>query len=67
MIEIKRTDIFINKMAFSLKTFVLLIVLNSCICQQPADKGANAKTKQILDYIAGLPKKGRVILNCFYL
>jgi hypothetical protein len=44
-------------MAFSLKTFVLLIVLNSCICQQIADKRANAKTKQILDYIAGLPKK----------
>jgi hypothetical protein len=54
-------------MAFSLKTFVLLIVLNSCICQQITDKRANAKTKQILDYIVGLPKKGRVIFNCFYL
>jgi hypothetical protein len=36
-------------------------VLNLCNGQQPADKGANAKTKEILDFIAGLPKQGMSI------
>ena len=36
---------------------LILIVLNLCNGQQPADKGANAKTKEILDFIAGLPKQ----------
>jgi hypothetical protein len=36
---------------------IFSIVLVLCHGQQPADKGANAKTKAILDYIAGLPKQ----------
>jgi hypothetical protein len=38
---------------------ILVIFIAVCICngQQPADKGANAKTKEILDFIAGLPKQ----------
>ncbi len=40
---------------------IVPIVLNLCNGQQPADKGANAKTKEILDFIAGLPKQGMSI------
>jgi hypothetical protein len=50
-------------MYFHLEILVILILLKSCICQQPADKGANAKTKEILNYIAGLPKQGLFIEN----
>ncbi len=39
--------------------FFFLLVVDLCTGQQqPADKGANAKTKQVLDYIAGLSKQG---------
>jgi hypothetical protein len=38
--------------------FLFLLVVDLCTGQQPADKGANAKTKQVLDYIAGLSKQG---------
>jgi hypothetical protein len=37
--------------------FLFLLVVDLCAGQQPADKGANAKTKQVLDYIAGLSKQ----------
>jgi hypothetical protein len=42
-------------------------MFNFCNGQQPADKGANAKTKEILDYIAGLPKQGICLFNIEYL
>jgi hypothetical protein len=52
-------------MYFHLKILFVLIVLKCCVGQQPADKGANAKTKEILDYIAELPKQGK-FLSCQY-
>jgi len=52
-------------MYFHLKILVVLIVLKCCIGQQPADKGANAKTKEILDYIAGLPKQSKFLSGQF--
>jgi len=42
---------------FLFKNFVFLILLNMCNCQQPADKGTNDKTKQILDYIENFLQK----------
>ncbi len=45
-------------MYFHRNIFLIIFVLNLCNCQQPADKGANDKTKIILDFIAGLPKQG---------
>jgi hypothetical protein len=36
----------------------LIILFKLCVGQQPADKGANAKTKEILDFMAGLPRQG---------
>ncbi len=45
------------KMYFHRSILVLFIALFLCDGQQPADKGANAKTKEILDFIAGLPKQ----------
>jgi len=54
----KRIFIFVNKMYFHRNILVIFIVFNFCNSQQPADKGANAKTKEILDLIAGLPKQG---------
>ena len=48
-------------MFFSLRALVFFLAVTSCFSQQPADKGANAKTKEILDYIAGLPKQGMII------
>jgi hypothetical protein len=33
-----------------------IIVLDLCSGQQSADKGANAKTKEILNFITGLPR-----------
>ncbi len=41
-----------------LATLFLLLLLNFCTGQQPADKGANAKTKETLDFIVGLKKQG---------
>jgi hypothetical protein len=57
----KRTNIFVNKMHILRNIFIVSVVLNLCYGQQPADKGANAKTKEILDYIAGLPKQSMSI------
>jgi hypothetical protein len=47
-----------KKMYFYRNILVIFIASYLCNGQQPADKGANAKTKEILDYIAGLPKQG---------
>jgi hypothetical protein len=38
-------------------------MLNFCNGQQPADKGANAKTKEVFDYIAGLTKQSIYLFN----
>jgi hypothetical protein len=56
----ERTVIFAKTMRWYLNNFLvfLLILLKLCVSQQPADKGANAKTKEILDYMAGLPRQG---------
>ncbi len=54
-------------MYFYRNVLVILIMFNFCNGQQPADKGANAKTKEILDYIAGLPKQGICLFNIEYL
>jgi hypothetical protein len=37
---------------------LIFLIFNSCNGQQPLDKEANAKIKEILDFIAGLPKQG---------
>ncbi len=37
-------------------------MLNFCVGLEPADKGANAKTRATLDFIGGLPKQGMFIL-----
>ncbi|CAF4264997.1 unnamed protein product, partial [Adineta steineri] len=42
-----------------------LIIFNLCFAQQPADRGANEKTKQILTYIAQLPQQGKVLSGQF--
>jgi hypothetical protein len=49
-------------MEYHLKTLLFLLFLNFCFGLQPADKGANAKTRATLDFIGGLPKQGRVFL-----
>ncbi len=54
-----------DKMYFYLILVSILIVLNSSIGEQPADKDANAKTKQILDYIIRLAKKGKFLSGQF--
>jgi hypothetical protein len=59
----KKTDIFINRMQYHLATLLLLLLLNFCTGQQPADKGANAKTKATLDFIVGLQKEGMIIFH----
>jgi hypothetical protein len=51
-----------KKMYFHRNVLVIFIALYLCDGQQPADKGANAKTKEILDFIAGLSKQGISIL-----
>ena len=38
--------------------FLVAILLESCIGQQTAHQGANAKTRQVLKYITDLPKQG---------
>jgi hypothetical protein len=58
----ERTDIFISRMQYYLINLLFLLLLNFCVGLQPADKGANAKTKATLDFIAGLPKQGMFIL-----
>ncbi len=45
-------------MYFHRSILAIFIAVYICNGQQPADKGANAKTKEILDLIAGLPKQG---------
>jgi hypothetical protein len=54
----KRIDRLANKMHKLRNILIVSILFNLCNGQQPADKGANAKTKEILDFIAGLPKQG---------
>ncbi len=51
-------------MEYHLTTLFFLLFLNFCVGLQPADKGANAKTKATLDFIAGLPKQGMFSLEC---
>jgi len=48
-------------MYFHRNTLLIFIIFNFYNGQQPADKGANAKTKEIIDFIAGLPKQGMSI------
>ncbi len=48
-------------MYFHLNILVILIVFNLSNGQQPAGKGANAKTKEIFDFITGLAKQGMSI------
>jgi hypothetical protein len=50
-------------MQYHLTNILLLLVLNFCVGLQPADKGANAKTKATLDFIGGLPKQGMIIFH----
>ncbi len=59
----ERADIFINRMEYHLTTFFFLFLLNFCVGLQPADKGANAKTKATLDFIGELPKQSIVLLE----
>lgn len=59
--NVETVDILNERMMFSLKTFILWFLFNSCVGLQPADKGANAKTKQTLDYIAGLAGQGSIV------
>jgi hypothetical protein len=47
----------LKKKYFHRTILAISITLYFCNGQQPADKGANAKTKEILDFIAGLPKQ----------
>jgi hypothetical protein len=51
-------------MEYHLTTLFFLLFLNFCVGLQPADKGANAKTRETLDFIGGLPKQGIVLLEC---
>ncbi len=62
-IEMKRTNIYINKMHILRNILIISIMLNFCNGQQPADKGANAKTKEVFDYIAGLTKQSIYLFN----
>jgi len=51
-------------MEYHLTTLFFLLLLNFSVSLQPADKGANAKTKATLDFIGGLPKQSIVLLEC---
>ncbi|UJR26844.1 hypothetical protein I4U23_008156 [Adineta vaga] len=42
-----------------------LATINLCFAQQTADGAANGKTKQILAYIANLPKQGKILSGQF--
>lgn len=67
VINIECVEISNERMVSSLKMFVLWFLFNLCVGIQPADKGANAKTKQTLDYIAGLPGQGsHVLIDCYF-
>jgi len=47
-------------------TLVIFIVLQACTGQQqPADKGANAKTKETYEFMIGLPKQGKYLSGQF--
>jgi hypothetical protein len=50
-------------MQYHLTNILLLLLLNFCTGQQPADKGANAKTKATLDFIVQLPKQGMIFFH----
>jgi uncharacterized membrane protein YwzB len=55
------SNVFIKKMHRHKNTvlfFLVAILLKSCIGQQTANQGANAKTRQVLKYITDLPKQG---------
>jgi len=53
-------------MFFYIEILAILIVLNLCIGQQPADKGVNDKTKEILDYIAKLLKQSTFVEDTIF-
>ena len=40
----------------------ILFLINISVGLQPADKNANAKTRETLDFIGGLPKQGMFYL-----
>ncbi len=52
---------------YKLRVNILLvsIVFNLCNGLQPADKGANAKTKELLDFIGGLPQQSKYLSGQF--
>ena len=52
-----------KKMYFYRNILVIFIASYLCNGQQPADKGANAKTKATLDFIVGLQKQGMIIFH----
>jgi hypothetical protein len=41
-----------------INVILFLMGIDSCLTQQTADRAANEKTKQILAYIADLPRQG---------
>ena len=61
----KRTDIFTSKNVLFSEKVGFFLKGHLLYSQQPADKGANAKTKATLDFIAGLPKQGMFILDYY--
>ncbi len=63
----KRIDRLANKMHKLRKILIVSILFNLCNGQQPADKRANAKTKEILGFIAGLPKQSICLLHIKHL
>jgi hypothetical protein len=63
----KRIDRLVNKMHKLRNILIVSILFNLCNGQQPADKGANAKTKEIFGFIAGLPKLGICLLHIKHL
>lgn len=54
-------------MEYRLSMLLMLFFINFSVGLQPADKGANAKTKSTLDFIGGLPKQGMIIVALFQL
>lgn len=48
-------------MEYHVLMLLVWFLLNLCAGLQPADKGANAKTKATLEFIDGLPKQGIII------
>ena len=52
------------KMEYHLLMLLVFFSFSFSIGLQPADRGANAKTKSTLDFIGGLPKQGIIIEEC---